>query len=305
VTVLVATVNEHHANASSMSGCPFVLLRLFSHAQTSLSHLHTLAYYYHHYRNIKYKVTFDVQDWFTVSETEAFYAAGVSGLRGADEGQALFKPALDALYNSGTYDFTKLDSGGWGTLDHLLVVHSGYGAEFGDPIGTEGCTLNMEADRMWSRGYAASLMGWQSSDYVYTVSNYAYAGAFDPDFCDFVPANMGILAHEFMHGFNAIDMYDQDANDEPIYLGGLGRYDIMSSTWGWNRNIAIPGHLSPFSRASVGWIEPIEIVTDGLYAIQAAEFSNQVYVIRQNYPAGEYLMIENRQPIKWYVHLVE
>jgi M6 family metalloprotease-like protein len=244
-----------------------------------------------------------VQDWFDVSGTESFFAGGISGFSGPDEGQAMFLPALDALYASG-HDFGPLDSGGWGTLDHLVVIHSGYGAEYGDPVGNEGCTLNTEKDRLWSRGLPASLYGWQSPDGFYSVSNYAYAGAFDPPFCEFKPANMGILTHEFMHGFNLIDLYDQDVDEAPIYLGGLGRYDIMSSTWGWNRNIAIPGHMSPFSRAAVGWIEPIEITTDGTYLIQASEFSNQVYVIKQNFPAGEYLYIENRQPVKWCVQRV-
>lgn len=243
-------------------------------------------------------VTFDVQDWFTIEETEAHYSGGVSGFRGADESQDMFKSALDSVYS--TYgDFSKLDSGGWGTLDHLVVIHSGYGAEFGEP--EAGCVENAEKNRLWSKGYAMSLAGWNSPDFLYTVSNWAYAGAFDPLFCQYNPANIGVLAHEYLHGFNLEDLYDQDADEENIYLGGVGRFDIMSNTWGWNRNLAIPGHLSPYSRAAAGWIEPIEITTDGKYPIQAAEFSNQAYIIKKNYPAGEYLYIENRQPVKWYV----
>jgi M6 family metalloprotease-like protein len=249
-----------------------------------------------------FTVTFDVQEWFDAPQPESYYAGGVSGFKGADASQELFHDALNAVYASG-YDFATLDSAGYGTLDHLVAVHSGYGAEFGPPLGTEGCFIPSEKDRVWSKGYPAALSGWQSPDYLYTVSNYAFAGALDPPFCAFKPANMGVLTHEYMHGFGLIDLYDQDADEETIYLGGVGRYDIMSSTWGWNRNIAIPGHMSPFSRAAVGWIEPIEITKNGKYAVQAGEFSNQAYIIRKNFPAGEYLIIENRQPVLWYVQV--
>jgi hypothetical protein len=50
---------------------------------------------------------------------------------------------------------------------------------------------------------------------------------------------------------------------------------------------------------AAGWIEPFEIVEDGSYPIQASEFSNQVYVIKKNFPDQEFLYIENRQAVKW------
>lgn len=53
-------------------------------------------------------VTFDVQDWVTTTETEAFYAANNYGLNGADQMQEMFKPLLDSLYASG-YNFLELD----------------------------------------------------------------------------------------------------------------------------------------------------------------------------------------------------
>jgi hypothetical protein len=89
--------------------------------------------------------------------------------------QELFKPVLDNLYNSGKYDFAKLDSQGCGALDHLVAIHSGYGAEFGSP--KDGCDVNLEQDRTWSQGTELSANGWQSGDFAYTVSNYLLAGA--------------------------------------------------------------------------------------------------------------------------------
>ena len=94
-------------------------------------------------------------------------------------------------------------------------------------------------------------------------------------------------------------MYDQDSDEGKIPLGGTGRFDIMSNALGWDRNTLIPGHMSPFSRLSTpGWLEPIAITRNGFYAIQPSEISGHIYKITQNFPEGEYLLIENRQPIK-------
>jgi hypothetical protein len=54
-----------------------------------------------------------------------------------------------------------------------------------------------------------------------------------------------------------------------------------------------------FATAAAGWIDPFEIVEDGSYPVQASEFSNQVYVIKKNFPDQEFLYIENRQAVKW------
>lgn len=100
-------------------------------------------------------------------------------------------------------------------------------------------------------------------------------------------------------GFGLKDTYDQDQDDVKIAIGGTGRFDIMSNSIGWDRNSLIPGHMSPFSRMSTpGWLDPILIERNGFYAIQPSEISGHIYKISHNFPEGEYLLIENRQPIK-------
>jgi hypothetical protein len=115
-------------------------------------------------------------------------------------------------------------------------------------------------------------------------------------------AGLGTILHEYLHGFGLVDMYDQDigGGDPKIPIGGTGRYDIMSNSHGWDRNDRIPGHPAAFSRLKVpGWLDPILIEADGYYAIQPAEISGHIYKISHGFPDGEYLLIENRQPIKW------
>lgn len=186
-------------------------------------------------------------------------------------------------------------------LNHLVVLHSGYAAEHG----TRPClTDNVPANRIWSQGTASSPEGWLSKDY-YQVNGHAIASALGEPKCDGAAATaksaaMGVITHEYLHGFGLLDMYDQDRDDARIKMGGTGRYDIMSNANGWNRNASVPGSPAAYSRASIpGWLDPIVITQDGFYAIQPAEISAHVYKISHNFPDGEYLLIENRQPIKW------
>lgn len=119
-----------------------------------------------------------------------------------------------------------------------------------------------------------------------------------------------------MHGFGLVDLYDNDKDEDPLALGGVGKFGLMSKSarptcvsnsptfatgniYGWTRNQRVPGHLNPFSRVLARWLDPIEITRDGFYAIQPAEISSQVFVIRKKFPAGEYLYLENRQPYRW------
>ena len=104
-----------------------------------------------------------------------------------------------------------------------------------------------------------------------------------------------------MHGFALPDLYDQDYNNSAgsILIGGIGSYDIMANSYGWTQNPAFPGILSTYSRHLVGWVNPIPITTDGVYPIQSAEVSSMAYKLSANFPANEYLLIENRQPVKW------
>lgn len=249
----------------------------------------------------KYRVQFDVRDWHTAPNTEAFYSQGQSGLIGSVKIQQMFYSAMDAAQAAGV-DWLNGYINDWGLLNHLVVIHSGYPAE----EGVLSCLPNEPPqNRIWSQGTASSPEGWLSTDY-YQVNGHAIGSAFIYSSCasgtikaDFL--KLGVIQHEYLHGFGLYDLYDVD-KDEPqkIAIGGTGRFDIMSNALGWDRNASVPGHPSAFSRSKIdGWLEPILITQDGYYAIQPAEISAHIYKITHNFPSGEYLLIENRQPIKW------
>lgn len=47
---------------------------------------------------------------------------------------------------------------------------------------------------------------------------------------------------------------------------------------------------------TLGWVNPLEITANGHYYIGSSANVPQVYIIRQGFADGEYLLIENRQP---------
>lgn len=112
------------------------------------------------------------------------------------------------------------------TLLLQVVIHSGYPAEQGN----RDCTGNSPIDRIWSQGSAGSASGWTTSDGSYSVRRFMIAGAFAEPACDGVPVQMGVIAHEYMHGFGLIDYYDNDIDEDPLpLLGGTGHFGIMSA----------------------------------------------------------------------------
>lgn len=57
------------------------------------------------------------------------------------------------------------------------------------------------------------------------------------------------------------------------------------------------GSLSPWVKHRLGWLQYTEISSDGSYSVTASQNKAEVYAITKGYGPGEYLLIENRQPI--------
>jgi hypothetical protein len=92
----------------------------------------------------KYDAFFDVQDWTTTDNTEAYYSFGEAGRVQAVQGA--FFPLMDVMDTTLNGDWSLYDANGDGFIDNLIMVHSGYGAEEG---GVD-CTNNRaEKERIW------------------------------------------------------------------------------------------------------------------------------------------------------------
>lgn len=87
-------------------------------------------------------------------------------------------------------------------------------------------------------------------------------------------------------------------NNSTVATGGIGAFGIMSFPEGPGYNESFPGNLNPYYKMKIGALEPIDILNDGVYRFNASSSLEPiVYRIQAPYPTGEYLLIENRQPI--------
>ena len=141
----------------------------------------------------------------------------------------LFTPILQQLDNEG-FDFQPYDFDQNGSLDHLVVITNGYGAELGIPAAD--CDVNSPYDRIWSQGFPNIGDGWMSSSGI-GLGAVAITSAFDDGLCESKPTEMGLILHEYIHGFGVPDLYDADVEEDAIPLGGTGKFCIMSNQYGW------------------------------------------------------------------------
>ena len=226
----------------------------------------------------KYNVTFDVQDWAPTDKSAATYARGddngreVVSARWSDGVplQGILIPELQRMEAAG-FDFSPYDSDGDNIFDHLHVIHSGPPAE----LGAFECTGAVE-DMIWSQGSYAAGVGTYVTGSGIALGGYTISSAITDDVCSNTPTNMAVAAHEYIHGFKIADLYDQDFSEPVTGVGGVGAFDTMSYAYGWTRDGARPGYLSPYTKIAADWLTPLVISENGLYAIQPAELSGQV-----------------------------
>lgn len=244
-----------------------------------------------------------VIDWITLRHPESYYASGNHGFSKFktaiiealnildDNPKKYFKPyggTLKKKYDR-EFDFTKFDIDENGALDGLGILHSGYGAEFG---GTD-CNGAINEKRIWSHKGGIEWMSNQHTDTTeddVRVHRYYVSSALRGK-CHANIVRMGVICHELGHYLGLPDLYDGTFEGS-----GLGAYDFMSQSWGWDGGGIYPPNLSAWSRLGVGWARATVIDKDGTYELRASTISNVVYKITAGYPEGEYLLLENRQP---------
>lgn len=234
-----------------------------------------------------------IADWATVSNTEQYYANGVSG------DQTLHQALIEALNAADAYiDFSQFDLDNDGYIDSITFLHSGYGAEWGG-VDVDGTHYD---DRIWSHRwvlwdtngdgiYVPALdQPWTSNegvkvwDYNINPSLWATSGS--------NIGHVGVIAHETGHLFDLPDLYDTNGGG-----AGIGSFGLMANSWGFDGSQLYPPHMSPWSKTRLGWLAPTTLSAPGTYSLQAVEDFAEVYRIDQGFPSGEYLLIENRQAI--------
>jgi M6 family metalloprotease-like protein len=245
----------------------------------------------------------DILPWFTVDQTEQECSFGNLGLR--KDFQKCFRPILDSLdelHNdqNHSFDWKDYDENSDGMIDSLVVLHSGYGAEYGhiDPSGAGA------DNRIWSHSIGpqpeeSESSSWISQQYSIKLGSYSVASTFHGNEGQAL-TKIGVILHEMLHTMSIPDLFDMSCQDQ---RSGIGSYSIMSNIWGQGNDGSLPGHLDPWSKIKLGWVTPKIISQNGTYTMLPSEYEADIYIIEEPYPEGEYLLIENRQAILYDANL--
>ncbi|MGB2266478.1 MAG: M6 family metalloprotease domain-containing protein [Akkermansiaceae bacterium] len=220
--------------------------------------------------------------WITLPQTEAYYANGNSGL--TTRTHEALRYALDTLDADPNFQFADFDEDNDGRIDAITFLHSGYAAEFG---GTSGDGV-FYTNRMWSHKWAIG-GAWFSSDgvrvYEYHISPAIWGTSGNQI------GRIGVIAHETGHFLGLPDLYDGSGGS------GIGSWGLMANSWGFDGSQLYPPHLCAWSKINLGWMTPTNITGAGTFTAPQAETSSTVYRVDLGYASGEYLLIENRQPV--------
>ena len=223
--------------------------------------------------------------WVTLPQTQAYYAGTNNGL-GGDYPNNAKKMVQDALtLADALVDFGQFDNDNDGYIDAIDIIHSGYGAEQG------GAPTNS----IWSHKSGLP------SDWVSTHNN-ANGVKVKVNLYHTEPAlfgtsgnsitRIGVICHETGHFFGLPDLYDTDGSSD-----GIGSWCMMANSWGFTGDQLNPPHFSAWCKIFLGWTSAIEPVDAGDYFLAEAEVFPHAAKITRGFPSGEYLLIENRQPV--------
>lgn len=225
-----------------------------------------------------------VLDWIQLPETESYYAEKQSGL-----GNLLLdamNTALKLIEDKKMVQIRDFDVDGDGFFDALTFIHSGFGAEWGE----EDCDGKPKEYRIWSHHRNLSRREKSCGSGSVCMGGYQIASGLW-GYCTDRIARVGVISHELGHLLGLEDMYDIGGGGF-----GIGSYGLMGNCWGFDGSQLHPPLMDPWSKQKLGWITPTVLTTSGKYNIDAVHNTGQVYQIKQGFPRGEYLLIENRQP---------
>lgn len=220
-----------------------------------------------------------VAAWVDLPNTEQFYSGGNSGLT-----TTIWSAITTALnLADASVDFSQFDQDNDGWIDAITFLHSGYGAEFGG-TDSDGTT---SAFRIWSHRWF--IPTWTSAEGVKVSGYHISPSLWSTSGSDI--GRIGVICHETGHFFGLPDLYDTNGGGS-----GIGSYGMMANSWGFTNDQLNPPHFSPWSKIALGWTTPT-VITPGVYVALQAETNASVFRIDMGYPSGEYLLIENRQPV--------
>ncbi len=161
-----------------------------------------------------------VEDWITAPFDEEHYSFGNYGL--VNYFAQCAYGALDQMEKRGE-DWSRFDQDGDGTLDSVVILHSGFVAEGG---GTD-CYNNKPqgVHRIWSHATSVpdNQDAWYSADDSVRISSYCTTSALFGT-CEANLQRVGVIGHEMLHTLGLPDMLGKPGT-------GVGIFDVMGKSY--------------------------------------------------------------------------
>jgi M6 family metalloprotease-like protein len=250
----------------------------------------SMADYFHEVSYGKAVVVGDVLDWYNAGNYNPYFDF------------EYILPAIDAIV-----DFSQYDGNNDGDVDAVIFLRAGTGEED-----------SQDPDDIWSYAYVYGLNGgpgpydgkyishWNTSPELFPLRYPEFPSVFTGE--DTLN-HIRVFCHETSHNFGLPDLYDYDAklsentyytpadsNDHPMVdwcLMGYYGYGYLSL------GCVVPNHLCGWSKAQLGWAEPIELTgTHENLVIYNTETraDSSLYRVTIDYAEGEYFLLEYRNP---------
>lgn len=212
------------------------------------------------------------------------YAQGDSGVRSSEPNMiTLVRDAVRAFDEQ--VDFSMFDSNLDGTVDGLILVHPGVGAE---ESGEDGDFWSS----MWEIDPPLLHDGVKIDSFV-IVPELTCRGPEDDPCAVTGPMAIGVAAHEFGHILGLPDLYDTS-----YWSNGIGVFDLMSAgAYGGDLTTPeSPVGLSAWVRIALGFVQP-KLISGDADSVKVPGDGGTVVRIPANGPddTEQYFLVENRQ----------
>ncbi|MFW6222791.1 MAG: M6 family metalloprotease domain-containing protein [Bacteroidota bacterium] len=237
--------------------------------------------YYLFESNQTFQLDFDLYGWFEMPQPYDYYVGNNNGTGGyPNNSQKLVEDVIDLA--DSTVDFSIYDNDQDGTVDFLLVVHTGTGAEFS---GTQ--------EAIWSHMWSITP---QNRDGV-QIRKYSMQPEYwlEPN-----DMTIGVYCHELGHLiFGLPDLYDVNQSSYGIGYWGLmggGSWNDEMSVFG-NEEISgyggAPAELTAWSKLKIGWYEVYEIEEEFLGTIEISP--REIYKYTNPSDSNQYMLYEFKE----------
>lgn len=263
------------------------------------------AQYYSDQSNGAYRPHFDVVGPITLPKTVAYY--GDNGRYGEGGDVKLGDFVLHCCSIASKIEGVNLadyDADGDGEMDFVYIIYAGKGEADGGAANTL-WPASWDMASAIASGLSSLNTNANPSSYTFDgvkIGNFAYSG--EQNGSTGARNGIGTPTHEFGHVLGLPDFYD-------TYYGSNsqktpGEWDVMDSG-SYNNGGKTPPNMSPWEKAFMGWLTPVNLGNEGANLTLYANGSDQYVAyqinssgIYQDYKTpGECYYIENRQQTGW------